>query len=172
MAKRKLCLEESEAKKSGKMLRLSETLVEMNDITDVTSVTSDRKLNFKLTDKKAKGNLLKGASRVHFEIETKQKSKNLRFSTGAYIYVAKAMVKECESKFKSNSAFFHDALEIKVVEYRDGLDLSDKHFDTKIVFSVNGNKVVMHCYNSTQNLKVEGSVYLDFIRKFLEPLFQ
>ena len=131
-----------------------------------------RNLNFKLTDKKAKANLLKGASRVHLEIETKQKSKNFRFSTGAFLYVAKQMIKECETKFKNNSSIFHEDMEIRVEEFKDGLDLNEKHFDTKIVLYVNGNKVVMHGYNSTQNIKVEGSIYLDFIKKFLEPLFK
>ena len=171
MAKRKLCVEDSE-QNTEKMIRLSETLVEMSDITDIASVAQERKLNFKMTDKKAKANLLKGASRVHLEIETKQKSKNFRFSTGAFIYVAKQMIKECETKFKSKSCIFHDDMEIRVDEFKDGLELNQKHFDTKIVLFVNGNKVVMHCYNSTQNIKVEGSIYLDFIRKFLEPLYQ
>ena len=60
---------------------------------------------------------------------------------------------------------------IKVEEFLDGIDLEAKHFDTKIVFSVNTKKVVIHCYNSTQNIKVGGSVYLDFIKNFLEPMF-
>ena len=28
----------------------------------------------------------------------------------------------------------------------------------------------MHCYNSTQNFKVEGSIYIKFVEEFLEPL--
>ena len=164
-------LDESEDKNNGKMLRLSETFVEMSDITDIRSVAEERKLNFKLTDKKAKSNLLKGASRVHLDIETKQKSKNLRFSTGAFIYVAKQFVKECESKFKNKTMIIHKDMEMRVEEFRDGIELNDKHFDTKLVLFVNGNKVVLHCYNSTQNIKVEGSIYLNFIEKFLHPLF-
>ena len=114
-------LDESEDKNNGKMLRLSETFVEMSDITDIRSVAEERKLNFKLTDKKAKSNLLKGASRVHLDIETKQKSKNLRFSTGAFIYVAKQFVKECESKFKNKTMIIHKDMEMRVEEFRDGI---------------------------------------------------
>ena len=112
--KRKLCLEELKDKKTGKMLRLSETMVEMSDIANITSVTEVRKLNFKLTDKKAKSSLLKSANRCHFEVETKQKSKNLRFSAGAFIHVAKQMIKECESKFRNKSLLIHNKMEIKV----------------------------------------------------------
>ena len=81
------------------------------------------------------------------------------------------MVKECETRHKTNSPIMHENMEIKVEEFLDGIDLDAKHFDTKIVFSVNTKKVVIHCYNSTQNIKVEGSVYLDFIKNFLEPMF-
>ena len=143
----------------------------MKDIDNLVSVTGGRKLNFKMTDKKAKAYLLKAASRVHFNIETNEKSKNVRFSAGAFIMVAKPMIKECEAKFQSKSFILHENMEISVFEFRDGLELNNKHFDTKIVFFVNGNKIVMHCYNSTQNIKVEGSIYLHFIRRFLEPLF-
>ena len=171
--KRKLCLEEAEQSQAEKIFKLSETMVEMSELKDNVMVggTGGRNLNFRMTDKKAKSNLLKAASRVHFNIETNQKSKNLRFSAGAFIQVAKPMIKECEAKFKSNSFIFHENIEIRIEEFRDGIELNAKHFDTKIVFFVNGNKVVMHCYNSTQNIKVEGSIYLDFIRRFLEPLF-
>ena len=62
-------------------------------------------------------------------------------------------------------------MELRIEEFRDGLELNNKHFDTKIVLFVNGKKVVLHCYNSTQNIKVEGSIYLEFIENFLKPLF-
>ena len=52
----------------------------------------------------------------------------------------------------------HKDMEVRVEEFRDGIELNDKHFDTKLVLFVNGNKVVLHCYNSTQNIKVEGSI--------------
>ena len=43
--------------------------------------------------------------------------------------------------------------------------------DTKIVFNVNAEKVVVHCYNSTQNLMVNGKMYQEFINQYLQPLF-
>ena len=50
-------------------------------------------------------------------------------------------------------------------------DLNGKHFDTKIVFHANNERIVMHGYNSTCNLKVEGTTYLSFIENYLTPLF-
>ena len=109
--KRKLQLEESEDKKTGKTMRLSETFIELNNINDMKTVNEERNLNFKLTDKKAKSNLLKGANRLHLEIEDKQKSKNMRFSAGSYIYVAKSMVKECEIKYKNKTSLIREDIE-------------------------------------------------------------
>ena len=170
-AKRKQPSDGSENTKNSKIMKLSETIVEMNDIAAIEALNEDRNFNFKLTDKKAKSNLIKSAKRGHLEIEAKQLCKNIRFSAGAYLYVAKQMVRECEARHKANSPIIHKNMEIKVEDFLDGIDLEGKHFDTKIVFSVNTKKVVMHCYNSTQNIKVEGSAYLDFIKIFLEPLF-
>ena len=133
---------------------------------------NDRKFNFKLTDKKAKSNLLKSANRPHFEVEMKQLSLNLKFSAGAYLLVAKPFVEECETYFNKNSSLTENTMEVKVNEFRAGKDLNEKHFDTKIVFLVNAQKVTMHCYNSTQNIMVNGSIYVEFIEKFLQPFFQ
>ena len=60
-------------------------------------------------------------------------------------------------------------IEVSEIQVRE--DLNGKHFDTKIVFNANGNKIVLHSYNSTCNLKVEGKFYLQFIDNYLEPLF-
>ena len=37
---------------------------------------------------------------------------------------------------------------------------------------VNGTRIVVHSYNSTQNMKVEGKGYIEFIKVFLEPYFK
>ena len=172
MLKRKLCVGDLS---SSKMLKINESSfdIETEDtLTDVTSAQNDRKFNFKLTDKKAKSNLIKSANRSKLEIEIKQQSLNLRFSAGAYLQVAKPFIKECENYFHSRTFFSVNDLEIMVNEFRAGKELNDKHFDTKIVFLVNKQKVTMHCYNSTQNIMVNGSIYQQFIEKFLEPFFE
>ena len=162
MMKRKLCLGES----SNKMLKLNASGL------DVTYEDIDRTFNFKLTDKKAKSNILKSANRPQFEVEMKQLSLNLKFSAGAYLLVAKPFIDQCETYFDSKSSLMENGMEVKVNEFRAGKDLNDKHFDTKIVFLVNAQKVTMHCYNSTQNIMVNGSIYVEFIEKFLRPFFK
>ena len=163
--KRKLQLEMNV---DNKMLKLNQSA----SIPEPSEVYSGRKLDFELTDKKAKANLMKSASRAHFEVEKKQRSTNLRFSAGAYLLVAKPFVKKCELGFLNKTPFSKDDMEIVVDKYRDGLEQNNKHFGTKIAFSVNRKKVVIHCYNSTQNMKVDGSIYEYFIEKFLAQLFK
>ena len=151
------------------MLKFSETVVEMKEVNDLESI--ERNFDFKLTDKKAKSNILKSAKRCHFEIEAKQKSKNLKFSAGSYLFVAKQMIKECQLNFRNQSPITHDDMEIRIQDVKEGFDLDGNHFDTKIEFLVNGKKAVLHFYYTTQNVKVDGSIYNDFIHRFLEPLF-
>ena len=153
-----------------KVVKLNNTEMEKMEISDVSSVGGARMFNFKLTDKKARKNLLKSAQRKYLEIESKQNCKNLKFSPGSYLLVAKKMVDECQVKFEQNAIFNCEDLEIKVVDFLSRHELNNKHFDTKIIFSVNNQKVVMHCYNSTQNLKIDGQAHCYFAEKFLEPL--
>ena len=131
---------------------------------------SERNFDFKLTEQKVKANLRKSAVRNHFVKELKQRSINLRFSAGAYLKVAKEVIKECQNKFIKGEVITHKNFKNRVQDFRDGLELSGKHFDTKVVFYVNNHKVVMHCYNSTQNLKIKGGNYNEFVENFLEPL--
>ena len=76
-----------EEEKSIKMLKLNQSCnVQDREISNATSAIDDtrgRKFDFQLTDKKAKANILVAAKRRLFEIETKQKSKNMKFSAGA-----------------------------------------------------------------------------------------
>ena len=171
--KRKLQFVGQEDIKTQKMQKLSESCVvlEKRDISNGPIAKSGRKFTFNLTEKTAKSNLLKSASRNYFEIETKQKCKNLKFSAGAYLFVAKPFIKTCEMKFKSKQIFDEQNLCIQVREFEDGKDSNSKHMDTKIVLFVNEEKVVVHCYNSTQNIMVAGGSYLEFIDRFLKPLF-
>ena len=100
------------------------------NVSDQNSISGRRRFNFKLSEKKATSNLLKGADREHLQIETKQNCTNFRFSTGAYILVAKKLIKECEDRFKNGTAIAHTDLKITVDEFKTGLELNNKHFDT------------------------------------------
>ena len=168
--KRKLSFADQRDNTSDKMMKWNETQLKEMNVSDHKSISGGRRLNFKLTEKKATSNLLKAADREHVQIETKQNCTNFRFSTGAYILVAKKLIKECEDRFKNGTPIAYTDMNITVDEFKTGLELNNKHFDTKIVFHMNGKKVVMHCYNSTQNLKIEGAAYLAFIEKYFTPI--
>ena len=152
-----------------KMLKLHQTNLDLNNM---SQVEYERQFNFELTDKKAKANLIKSTERKHFEVEHKQRSTNLKFSAGAYVLVAKPMINEFQAMFNKKIGFQEEDMVICVTEYKDGMDLNNKHVDTKIVLSVNSKKVVLHSYNSTQNIKIDGSCYLQFIERFLAPTIQ
>ena len=153
MNKRKIAWENSENKKM-KMLNSahSSTVAHITVVeklsADCVNPTNGRKLNYQITDKTAKANLLKAANRNCFEIESKQKSTNLRFSAGSYLHVVMPVVKTWENNFKNDEVLKEGYLTIKVEEFENGMDLNAKHVDSKIVFSVNGEKAVLHCYNS------------------------
>ena len=174
MKRKIVSIEEFEENKKMKMIESEHvTVVEKMHISDMTPAASGnlRRLNFKLTEKTAKSNLIKAANRNYFEIELKQKSTNLRFSAGAYLHTVMPVIENWKSKNMSKETFREGSMNIKVDEYADGLEMNAKHLDTKIVFNVNAEKVVVHCYNSTQNLMVNGKMYQEFINQYLQPLF-
>ena len=70
-----------------------------------------------------------------------------------------------------NQSFEYKGLSIKVSEVKAGYEENSKHFDTKVVLNTSNSRVFIHSYNSTQNIKVEGSGYLNFLISYLEPIF-
>ena len=94
--KRKLQVEEQE--QSLKMMKLNTSCVipEKRDVSDAITDKSGTKNTFNMTEKTAKSNLLKSAKRNYLEVEAKQKSTNLKFSAGAYLFNAIPFVKFCE----------------------------------------------------------------------------
>ena len=147
----------------NKVMRLSESV-----LLDV-DVSNSRNFAFKLTDATAKKNLIAGARRIAFEVEPKQKSTKLKFSAGAYLEVVIPTLLEWKNLL--GNTFHYGDLSIKVFEVKAGYEEHLKHFDTKIIFLFGKNRVVIHSYNSTQNMKIEGKGYIDFIEKYLEPYF-
>ena len=60
---------------------------------------------------------------------------------------------------------------IEIVEYKTGVDLSENRMDTKLVVLVNGDRLVIHSYNSTQNIMVQGKNFAKFAVNHLQPYF-
>ena len=129
------------------MLKVSRTDCAMNLLEPLTKVSSSlgRNFGYKLSDKKAKSNLLKGAARESLEIFDNKTCVMLFFNVGSYLEVV----------FPS------------VLKYDDG----GKHIDTLVTFKVNGQKIVVSCYNTTQKIKVDGAGKMEFVQSYLKPLF-
>ena len=122
-----------------------------NDVTEIK-----RLFGYKLTDKKAKSNLIKGAGRKLFEKEFRQKSINLVFCTGSY----KTAVMPIIGQWNENRAegCVDIAENIAIEDIRPGYDLNKKQVDTFISFRYGKNKISVHCYNSTQRLREMATV--------------
>ena len=164
MLKRKFQGPELEMKKCQKM---STSLIGQGEGNPNSGLL--RNLPFKLTDQTARKNLIAGTKRINFEKESKQKSAKLKFSAGAYMVVVLPTLKIW--KDLKGSLFSYGGLKIKIDEVKEGLDENSKHFDTKVVMTVEEMKVVIHSYNSTQNMKVDGKGYIQCIERYLEPYF-
>lgn len=115
-------------------------------------------------DKKAKSNLIKGASREAFETEEMQKCTMMIFSVGAYHEIIIPNVAD----WRIGSKF----LNVDVENVIPGYDDNNKHMQTIIKFLFNKNMITVTCFNSTQKIKVEGRGYLEFVRTFLNPLIR
>ena len=91
------------------------------------------------------------------------------FSAGAYLEVVLPTIKAWNDL--CGSSFTYGGLNIKVDEVKGGFEENSRHFDTKVVMFVDGIKVVIHSYNTTQNMKIDGKGYIQLIEKYLEPYF-
>ena len=60
---------------------------------------------------------------------------------------------------------------MKIIEVTKGVEDSEKHVDTKLAVLVNTNRLVIHAYNSTQNVMIQGKYHKDFALSCLEPYF-
>ena len=133
--------------------------------------TSGRMFDFSLNEKKAEAKLLKGAIRAtHMEVESKSGCVTLRFSDGAYLHIVLLLLREWNSKV--NDIVKINDTEIRILEADVGMDNTEKHVDTKLVILANNNRLVIHIYNGTQNLMVQGKNYEAFALNCLKPYFQ
>ena len=130
----------------------------------------NRKFNYDMNEKKAKKKLLKGANRVdHLDVEIKPTCVNMRFSDGSFKEVVLPLIKVWHKKVGESIKFQEN--EVKIIESITGTDLKVRHMDTKLVILVNNNRIVIHVYNGTQNLMVQGKNFEEFAINHLQPYF-
>ena len=136
----------------------------------VSNKRNGRVLPYIQNEKRAKAKLLKGAKRMkNLDVEIKSGCVNLRFSDGSYFKVVLPILREWHNNI--GKSFILNDLEIKVEESDPGIDDSNKHIDTKLVIIANTDRLVLHAYNGTQNLMVQGKNYANFAVNYLEPFF-
>ena len=154
---------------SLKMMKMSEEVMK-NQIEPVTRISTSLSRNFgyKFSDKKAKSNLLKGAARESFEIIERQLGSILNFSAGSFLECVIPMVLKWRS---GNKVLENEDLVLKIEGVLPSYDKNGKHMETLITFTVDGHKIVVCCYYTTQRVKVEGVGYSRFDLKYLKPLF-
>ena len=128
-----------------------------------------RVFDYALNKKKAKAKLLKGAKRENLDVEIKNGCVNLLFSDGAYFVLVLPLMRLWSSKV--NEVFIGNETEIKVIEIDTGIEETGNHVDTKIVIMANNQRFVLHAYNGTQNLMVQGKNYEQFAVNCLRPFF-
>ena len=73
---------------------------------------------------------------------------------------------------KVNEKILLNNTEIEVVEFDVGIEDSQKHIDTKLVIVSNNCRLVLHAYNTSQKIMVQGQNYENFAMNCLEPFFK
>ena len=129
-----------------------------------------RVFNYTLNQRKAKAKLLKGAKKdKNLYAEVKPGCVNLRFDDGAYFELVLPLLQEWHKK--CNETVQVNDTEIKILEVDPGVENTGKTVDTKLAVLANNSRFVLHAYNSTQNLMVQGKNYEDFALNCLQPFF-
>ena len=130
-----------------------------------------RVFNYVLDNKRAKAKLLKGAMRgKHLVVESKPGCVNLIFIDGSYCQTLLPLLREWHQK--QNQKIYINKTEVEIIEINSGIDKNKKHVDTKLILLAENSRLVLHAYNSTQKLMVQGQNYEKFALSCLEPFFQ
>lgn len=141
------------------------------DISNVTiaSDDGDHIFQYNLNDAKTKKKLYDGDRRDPYEREAKKGSTNLIFNDASFNEVVLKAISELKNSPK-HFTVGNERVERITIDPR--MELSGKHIDTKVEFRVNGEKLVIHIYNSRQKLMVQGRRHDWFVDMYLEPFFK
>ena len=136
-----------------------------------SSDVESRVFGYSLNQKRAKAKLLKGAKRLNnLEVEERDGCVNLRFSGGAFYEVIQPLIRVWN--LKVDEEILINKKVIKVIEVDKGIEDTNKHVDTKLVVMVDDKRIVIHAYNGTQNVMVQGKNYKSFAVDCLKPYFE
>ena len=147
-----------------------ENFVNDSEVANIGDIQA-RKFEYRLDEKAAKGKLIKGAKRIPFEIVEKSSSSNLIFNLGSWNTVAQPSLRYWNEGKGSKTCRIGETT-VRIADVKTGKDAGGKHIDTQVIFFSNRDKIVLHCYNTTQLILVNGHGYSKFIEVFLKPYFE
>ena len=143
-------------------------------ITPVNQDANDengRVFGYALNQKRAMNKLLKGANWANnLDVEVKDGCVNFRFCNGSFYEIILPMLKIWQEKV--NEVIKIDETGIKVIEVIKGTENTNKHVDTKLIVMINDDRLVIHVYNGTQNVMIQGRNYSKHALNFFEPFFR
>ena len=131
----------------------------------------DRLFKYGLDERATKSKLLKAAKRVPYEVDDKTNCSNMTFSDGSWLFIVTDLINTLEKCFNKNEVVRFRDKDMKVIEFKRGLDAKKLHVDTKVVLSDKSSRIVMHQYNSTQRITISGKGYREFLNNVLDPFF-
>ena len=124
-------------------------------VNESVEFTRKRAFSYNLNMKSAKNKLVKSAKRIPFEVESNSTSSNMIFSLGAW-YSAVIPAIAYWDQVKSDMVCKVADSKIRILGFRSGTDIGNKHVDTQIVFLIDKEKVTCHFYNTSQLILVNG----------------
>ena len=154
-----------------KMLCDSElSVLDLNRDIENRDIENGRVFDYTLNQKRAKAKLLKGAQKnKNLDIDIRLGCVNLRFNDGSYYQVVLPWLRDVSQK--AHQTIKIGDLKVEVMEVHVGKENTGNHVDTQLVIMEGNNLLVLHAYNSTQNLMVQGKSYNNLALNVLEPFF-
>ena len=150
------------------MKQITSEASNINEYIEDLNNKDSRVFDYTLNNKRAKSKLLKGAKRgKHLVVESKIGCVNLIFSDGSYYQTLLPLLRS----WQQNEKFLINGTDVEILEIDSGKDKNQKHVDTKLVILAESSRLVLHAYNSTQKLMVQGQNYESFALNCLEPFF-
>ena len=131
----------------------------------------ERTFDYTLNNKRANAKLLKGAKRVNSLLVERKTGGSITFlfCDGSYFEVVLPLLRIWQENL--NKIFVLDGFEIKIIDIKIGREDSGKQMDTKVTVLVNNDRFVLHAYNSTQKLMIQGKNNAHFAENCLESFF-
>ena len=144
----------------------SVSLLSLND----NEKEGKRSFLYNLNKKRTKAKLLKGAKRMN-NLEVEVKSMNcvsLLFNDGSFFDVVLPLLRDWNQQIGKTVTL--QGYDMFIVDVESGHDESDNIVDAIVKVSIAEHQVVMHAYNTSQSLLIQGKNCQQFVLKGLEPL--